>query len=217
MDQDLLMLSGIQHYAFCPRQWALIHVEQQWKENVRTVDGNIFHHRAHHGDAEESRGDLLIVRSLRLSSEKLGIIGICDIVEFHRCEKGVRLTKHEGRWVPYPVEYKKGEPKEFNADRLQLCAQAMCLEEMLSCSVAEGALFYGEPRRREKVVFTDDLRGEVARVAQAMHDCMKRGYTPVPHRTKACNACSLNDICIPAMERTMSVKEYIKKKTEEPE
>ena len=151
MHEDLLMISGIQHFAFCPRQWALIHIEQQWNENVRTVDGNIFHQRAHHGEAHELRGDLLIVRGLHVRSEKLKITGICDVVEFRKSSNGVPIFGYDGNWMPYPVEYKKGEPKEHDADRLQLCAQAMCLEEMLSCRISEGALFYGEPKRRENL------------------------------------------------------------------
>ena len=118
MDSDLLMLSGIQHFAFCPRQWALIHIEQQWQENARTVDGSVFHQKPHYGDAQECRGDTLIIRSLKVFSEKLGVTGTCDVVEFHRSAEGISLPNHQGFWVPYPVEYKKGKPKENDADRL---------------------------------------------------------------------------------------------------
>lgn len=143
-DGDFLMLSELQHFCFCHRQWALIHIEQQWSENLRTVDGQLFHRRAHDEQQTERRGDLLITRGLRVVSHRLGVSGICDVVEFHRAEPGITLFGQEGGWQPYPVEYKKGEPNAFGADELQLCGQALCLEEMLACEIPEGSLFYGE-------------------------------------------------------------------------
>ena len=148
--QEPLLLSGIQHFAFCRRQWALIHVEQQWAENARTVDGGIFHQRAHDGEQFESRGDVLIARGLRIFSHKLNVIGVCDVVEFHRDPLGITLTGREGKWRVYPVEYKRGEPKDNDADRLQLCGQAMCLEEILACQFRKVACFtvkFGGERR----------------------------------------------------------------------
>ena len=158
---DRLMISGLQHFKFCRRQWALIHIEQQWAENQRTVEGEFLHTRAHNEQLRESRGDLLIVRGLRVQSLTLGLSGQCDVVEFQRDEAGVPLAGKPGLWLPYPVEYKRGTPKQDGCDTLQLCAQAMCLEEMLCCKVPSGALFYGEPRRRLHVAFTQDLREEV--------------------------------------------------------
>ena len=162
--EDLLPLSGLQHFAFCRRQWALIHLEQQWQENLRTVEGGLLHRRAHEGAARERRSDTLILRGLQVVSHQLGLSGQCDVVEFHAAPKGVPLQGEEGLWQPYPVEYKRGKPKSHQADELQLCAQAMCLEEMLCCDIPEGALFYGEPRRREPVAFTEELRQEGSRV-----------------------------------------------------
>ena len=159
--QEPLLLSGIQHFAFCRRQWALIHVEQQWAENARTVDGSILHRRAHDGEQFESRGDVLIARGLRIFSHRLNVSGACDVVEFHRDPQGITLAGREGKWRVYPVEYKRGEPDENDADRLQLCGQAMCLEEMLACQIPEGSLFYGEIRRRDKVTFTPEIRRRV--------------------------------------------------------
>ena len=141
--EDLLPLSGLQHFAFCRRQWALIHLEQQWQENLRTVEGGLLHRRAHDEAARERRSDTLILRGLQVVSHQLGLSGQCDVVEFHATPKGVPLQGEEGLWQPYPVEYKRGKPKSHQADELQLCAQAMCLEEMLCCSIPEGALFYG--------------------------------------------------------------------------
>lgn len=215
MTREPLQLSGLQHYAYCPRQWALIHLEQQWQENDRTADGRIFHTRAHDGPEHELRGDLLIIRALRVHSDKLGISGSCDIVEFHRQDDGVSLPGYEGNWQPYPVEYKRGEPKEGNADRLQLCAQAMCLEEMLVCDIPEGSLYYGEIRRREVVRLDASLRAEVTAALEDMHRYYHAGYTPKAKPTKGCNACSLRDLCLPRLARVSDVPSYIRSRLED--
>jgi CRISPR-associated exonuclease Cas4 len=207
-EEDYLPLSGIQHFAFCRRQWALIHIENQWAENERTVDGIIMHEKAHSGDAE-SRGDVVIMRALRVFSATLGISGECDVVEFHRNADGISLNGHDGLWQPYPVEYKLGKPKEHNADEMQLCAQAMCLEEMLCCTIPCGALFYGEPRRRTEVEFTPELRRAVEDSLNEMHDYYKRGYTPKAKPRKGCSACSLKEICLPKMVQRKSVAAYV--------
>ena len=174
-EEDLLPLSGLQHFAFCRRQWALIHLEQQWQENLRTVEGNLLHQRAHDASLRERRGDLLILRSLSVASYTLGLSGQCDVVEFHASPEGVPLHGEEGLWLPFPVEYKRGRPKPHLADELQLCAQAMCLEEMLCCSIPEGALFYGEPRRRTPVLFSPELREQVRSDCEEMHSFYRRG------------------------------------------
>ena len=207
-EEDYLPLSGIQHFAFCRRQWALIHIENQWAENERTVDGIIMHEKAHSGDAE-SRGDVVIMRALRVFSATLGVSGECDVVEFHRNADGISLNGHDGLWQPYPVEYKRGKPKEHNADEMQLCAQAMCLEEMLCCTIPCGALFYGEPRRRTEVEFTPELRRAVEDSLNEMHDYYKRGYTPKAKPRKGCSACSLKEICLPKMVQRKSVAAYV--------
>lgn len=207
-EEDYLQLSGIQHFAFCRRQWALIHIENQWAENERTVDGIIMHEKAHSGDAE-SRGDVVIMRALRVFSATLGVSGECDVVEFHRNADGISLNGHDGLWQPYPVEYKLGKPKEHNADEMQLCAQAMCLEEMLCCTIPCGALFYGEPRRRTEVEFTPELRRAVEDSLNEMHDYYKRGYTPKAKPRKGCSACSLKEICLPKMVQRKSVAAYV--------
>ena len=215
MPRELLQLSGLQHFAYCPRQWALIHIEQQWQENERTADGRIFHSRAHEGTSHELRGDLLILRGLRVFSDRLGISGTCDVVEFYRDPAGVTLSRFEGTWKPYPVEYKRGEPKENNADRLQLCAQAMCLEEMLLCDIPEGSLFYGETRRREVVSLDAPLRDEVAQMLDQMQKYYNAHHTPKARQTKGCNACSLRDLCLPKLGKMSDVSSYIKARLED--
>ena len=150
-EEDFLMLSGIQHFCFCQRQWALIHIDMLWEENLRTAEGEIMHDKCHDSMSSESRGDILISRGLPVFSRAMGVSGECDVVEFIRDDNGISLSGREGRYKVYPVEYKHGSPKEHNADVFQLCAQAMCLEEMLVCEISEGALFYGETKRRTKV------------------------------------------------------------------
>lgn len=209
-ESDFLQLSGLQHFAFCRRQWALIHIEQQWKENLRTVEGNLLHERAHDNSVKERYPNKIIVRGLRISSSALGVSGICDVVEFLRSDGGARLTGEQGLWQPYPVEYKRGHSKRSDADRLQLCAQAMCLEEMLGCEVPEGALFYGETRRRECVTFDQTLRTKVDQMIAEMHAFFQRGYTPKVKTGKHCSACSLKELCLPVLCRSKSVHDYLK-------
>ena len=211
-EDDYLMLSGLQHFAYCRRQWALIHIEQQWAENERTVDGQLFHTVAHNSEKTEKRGDLLITRGLSVKSSQLGLARICDVVEFHKAEDGISLFSYEGLWEPYPVEYKKGLPKANETDELQLCAQAMCLEEMLVCHIPCGSLFYGENRRRTAVEFTELLRAKVCDMAREMHDFWNKGYTPMVKPQKGCNACSLKEICIPKLSRVKTVSAYIESK-----
>lgn len=214
-DSDFLQLSGLQHFAFCRRQWALIHVEQQWAENYRTTDGAVMHEHAHDGAFRESRGTLHISRGMYIRSNTLGLSGQCDVVEFRQSPDGVPMPEWEGKWLPYPVEYKRGSPKVTDTDRLQLCAQAMCLEEMLCCQIPEGALYYGETRHREKVSFSPALRQQVAAMAAEMHELYRRGYTPKVRRTRSCNACSLNELCLPVLMKEPSVAEYLRKSMED--
>lgn len=214
-EDDFLPLSGLQHFVFCPRQWALIHIEQQWAENYRTADGELMHEKAHDADSTESRRDKYIVRGMRIFSPMLGLSGACDVVEFRRSASGVSLSGKEGRWLPYPVEYKRGEPKDDDSDALQLCAQALCLEEMLCCDIPEGALFYGKTRHRQTVAFTPELRQRVADTAGEMHRLYERGHTPVVKSSKKCNACSLKELCLPALSRKKSVEAYLRSAMEE--
>lgn len=213
---ECLMLSGLQHFRFCRRQWALIHLEQQWQENLLTTEGELMHQRAHDEGLVESRGDVLIVRGLRVQSLRLGLSGQCDVVEFRRVtQDGIPLSGRDGLWLPFLVEYKHGEPKTDACDEIQLCAQALCLEEMLCCQIPAGALFYGEIRRRHPVSFTPELRKEVETTAEQMHDLYRRGHTPRVKPSKACTHCSLREICLPRMPGPGSVKEYLRKSMEE--
>ena len=210
-DDELLQISGLQHFAFCRRQWALIHIEQQWKEDQRTTEGAILHEKAHDETQRERRGSLITMRGLRVSSARLGISGACDVVEFRKSEAGTKLAGEDGLWLPSPVEYKHGTSKVNDADRLQLCAQALCLEEMLGCRVSEGALYYAETRRRDQVKLDDRLREETQRMLAEMREYRRRVYTPKVRPEKHCNACSLRELCLPALGKGLSAAEYLRK------
>ncbi len=216
-EEDYLMLSGIQHYSFCKRQWALIHIENQWSENIRTIEGNILHEKAHDNSMVEKRGDIIISRGMPIVSRFLGISGECDVVEFHKDKNGVNIIGREGLYKIYPVEYKKGKPKVNDIDIMQLTAQAMCLEEMLCCEVEKGYLYYGETRHRETIEINEQYKNNVIELFQEMHNLFDKKHTPNVKRTKACNACSLKDICLPVLLKNKSVKEYITKAIKEEE
>ena len=208
-EEQWLQLSGLQHFQFCRRQWALIHIEDQWTENYRTMDGALMHQRAHDIGRTESRGSLLITRGMAVFSPTLGLSGQCDVLEFHQDPGGIPLPGHSGFWKPFPVEYKRGSPNQRGADELQLCAQAMCLEEMLCIGIPSGALFYGETRRRKDILFDEALRNRVQTCVTEMHDLYRRGHTPKVKPTKACSACSLKELCLPKLMNIRPVSRYL--------
>lgn len=214
-EDEFLQLSGIQHFAFCRRQWALAYIELQWQENVRTVEGRLLHEKAHDALLKEKRGDLIIVRAMPVHSRELGISGECDVVEFHRADDGITLSGREGKYTVRPIEYKRGEPKKNDIDKLQVAAQALCLEEMLCCTIPFGYIYYGETKHRTKVIFDDQLREKVKEMFQEMHRYFEQRYTPKVKRTKSCNACSLKDICLPVLNKNKSAAEYINRRIQE--
>ena len=208
-EEDFLLLSGIQHYVFCKRQWALIHIEQQWQENLLTIEGGILHEKTHDNTIKEKRGSIIVSRGMGVFSRTLGITGVCDVVEFHKSRDGVTLYGREGTYRPIPVEYKRGKPKQDNADELQLCAQTICLEEMLLCTIPEGFLYYGEPRRRFKVNLDDTIREDVKRICKEMHALYEKRHTPKVKTTKACRSCSLKELCLPKLCKNPSAINYM--------
>lgn len=208
-EDEYLMLSGLQHFAFCRRQWALIHIEQQWAENFRTADGRLMHEHAHDGDFREKRGDIIITRAMQVSSAELGVSGECDIVEFRQAADGIRISGMDGTFQVIPVEYKRGKPKANDCDAVQLCAQALCLEEMLCCEIPQAYLYYGETRRRQAVPLDAAIRQRTKDTLAEMHALFRRQHTPKVKRTKACNACSLKDVCLPVLEKKRSAAEYL--------
>ena len=207
-EDEYLQLSGIQHFRFCRRQWALIHIENLWAENVRTVDGELMHERAHDSGLREKRAGVIVTRDLAISSPTLGASGACDVVEFRKSADGIPLPGEEGRFRPYPVEYKHGSPDE--ADLWQLCAQVICLEEMLVTDIPQADIYYGALHVRKTYDIGQTLRDDVENAVSEMNSLMKRGHTPKVRPQKACRSCSLYDICQPGLSRRGSASEYVK-------
>lgn len=188
-DADLVALSALQHYLYCPRQCALIHIEQAWAENTATAEGRLAHERVHAVESEVRRG-VRTVTGMPLRSDRLGVSGIADVVELHLAA--------DGAWRPVPVEHKRGRPKAHRADEVQLCAQAMALEEMFAVEITTGALFYGQPRRRTAVTFDLILRALTQEVAAATHALIADGRTPrMDYDKTRCDGCSLIELCRP--------------------
>ena len=213
-EENFLPISGIQHIAFCERQFALIHIERQWEENLRTVEGRQLHDRVDDPEFTEARGGVLVARSMPLVSRRLGLWGVADVVEFigsPQCAYTVRLNERKGFWVPKPIEYKRGKPKHDDCDIVQLCAQALCVEEMLGVTVGSGDIFYGETRHRINVPFDSALKCRVEQLSQRMHYLFDSGITPPSNRGVRCNACSLVNLCMPQIgKRCLSASDYLK-------
>lgn len=193
-EDDLLPISALQHLIYCERQCALIHIERLWVENRFTVEGRHLHERTH-SEASEQRPGVRIARSVPLRSFDLGLVGVSDVVEFHESATDSNVTA-PGE-VPFPIEYKRGRPKSHQADRVQLCAQAICLEEMLNIEVPRGALFYGLTRRRESVTLDARLRTLTAQTAERLHELIAAGRTPLARKEPKCRRCSMFDLCMP--------------------
>jgi len=210
----LMPVSALQHLAFCERQWGLIHLENVWEESLLTAEGRILHDKTHQSETEV-RGDLRIAHAVRIRSLRLGLSGQADVIEFHKTDEtfgAVELHGVRGLWKPFPVEYKRGKPKFGNCDKVQLCAQALCLEEMLSAQIAEGALFYGKTRRRLDVEFDTSLRSETEALARRLHELFKKGVTPQGEYSKKCDNCSLLDLCKPkAIRPNHSARDYLRR------
>lgn len=211
-EEEYLPLSALQHMAFCPRQCALIHLEGVWSENRSTSEGRLFHERAHEGGREWREG-VLTVRGLRLASRQLGLSGVADVVEFHPDPAGCKVPDLVGRWVPTPVEYKVGKAKKHDADRVQLCGQVFCLEEMFGLAIPSGWFYYGKPRRRMEVVLDIPLRERTKALVHDVRAMLASGVTPVPCFDAKCELCSLRYACMP--EATRSVRRYIQRHVHE--
>ena len=209
-ENEYLMLSNIQHFSFCKKQWSYIVLEDQWMENELTTEGILIHKNADDEAFIETRKDVIISRSVPIVSKELGLSGICDVVEFHKNGNGSPIPGKPGRYIPVPVEYKRGHKKATNIDTVQLCAQAVCLEEMLNVKISYGYMYYNETRRREQINFTEELRNEVKELCEEMHRAFqeKRSY-PAEYK-KGCKSCSFYDVCLPeSFSKKWTVREYI--------
>lgn len=200
---DDIPLSALQHWLFCPRQYALIHIERLWAENALTAEGRVLHDRAD-GGGRDTRPGVRTLRAVELRSDQHGLHGVADVVEMRGGQ-------------PYPVEYKRGRPKAHRADEVQLCAQALCLEEMFDCAVSEGALFYGQTRRRQVVEFDDDLRALTLRCAGDIRACRSDGDVPMAvYEDRRCGACSLVEHCHPKLNTRRNVAAWLARAIEAP-
>lgn len=211
-EDDFLMISGIQHFRFCQRQWSLIHVEQAWQDNLLTYDGQILHTKADQPEIREKRKNKLIVRSLPVHSRELGLTGICDVVEFEEKPDGVSIFGSEKKYLPKPVEYKHGHKKYDLSDTLQLLAEAACLEEMLGCTIRSGSIFYQQTRRREEIEFTESMREQLLNTTEKMHQYWKKRFTPRVKTGPWCKSCSLANICLPELLSKQTVRSYLKRR-----
>jgi CRISPR-associated exonuclease Cas4 len=218
IEDQYIQLSALQHYLFCPRQCALAYMENIWSENLFTAQGRIMHEKVHSGKFEK-RIDVIKTRGLWIYSARLGLSGQADLVEFHRSDnpdEGIQPPDYPGRWTVFPVEFKRGKPKTDRSDEVQLCAQALCLEEMLSASVPEGALFYGKNKRRHPVRFDEHLRDLTEKTSQKIHEMFDSELTPAAVYSKKCKSCSLYQICLPkTVGRKGAVARYLNKIIEE--
>ncbi|WP_409273818.1 CRISPR-associated protein Cas4 [Neobacillus sp. SCS-31] len=214
-EDEYLMLSGIQHFQFCKRQWALIHIEQQWEENVRTIEGQFLHRKADKPFIREKRGDTLIVRGMPIKSNDLKVTGICDVVKFVRDSYGVEVSGEEGKYSVYPVEYKRGKPKLDDSDVLQLTTQAICLEEMLLCDIKKGYMYYNETRHRLEVPITKENKEKVQKIVSEMYTLYNRRHTPKVETGPFCKNCSLHNVCLPDLMNKRSVKSFIEGRIKE--
>ncbi len=200
-DEEFLPISALQHILYCERQCALIHIEQAWIENRFTAEGRVMHDRVHESGSE-LRDGVRTVRGLRLRSLRLGLIGVADVVEFHNASK-------ENRGQPRPVEYKRGKPKPNDCDKIQLCAQALCLEEMLDVHIDYGDIFYGKPRRRLEVPIDPTLRELCELTSLRLHKLISNGVIPSAEYSKKCDHCSLQFICMPDLSGKQNVESYL--------
>ncbi len=214
-EAEYLMISGVQHFIFCRRQWALIHIEQVWEENFFTAHGKLLHEKVDQHDLKEKRGAIVTVRGMNVASHRLGMSGRCDLVEFIRNDEGVFIPHFKGTYIPHPVEYKRGKAKFDDSDRFQLLAQLMSLEDMLNIELTEASIFYHEIRRRVPCSFTTEDKQRLIEMAEEMHQLYERGYTPRPKSSKKCLSCSLKNICIPELDNAPPASAYIKERLQE--
>lgn len=212
-EDEMLLLSGIQHYLFCPRQWALIHVEQQWDENKHTIEGELLHKNVDNPFYRQKNGNTITLRSVPIVSKELGLYGLTDAVELIQSTSdvdSVTLKEHHGNWQLLPIEYKKGSTKQDERDIVQVVAQSICLEEMYNTHINKAALFYWEEKHRQYIDVNDDLRTLTIKCAKEMHTIFKTGKTPPPILKKNCKSCSLYDICMPEIDHCSNVINYLK-------
>jgi CRISPR-associated exonuclease Cas4 len=196
----------------CERQWALIHIEKQWQENLLTTQGHFLHEKTDNAFIKEKRSDLIIARSISVVSYTLGLYGVLDVLEFTKSsssENCLKIPHKSGYWRPNIVEYKRGKPKHVACDKVQLCAQAICMEEMHHLRITDGNIFYNQTKHRESVAFDEELRTLTMQMARKMHQLYQAGMTPAAAYQSACKSCSLHEVCLPKLSH-VNVAEYLR-------
>lgn len=214
-EAEYLMISGIRHFIYCRRRWALIHIEQAWEENYFTTHGTLLHERVDQPNIKEKRRATVTIRAMTIASYRLGMNGVCDLVEFRKDPQGVYIPQYSGTYIPHPVEYKRGKSQKNDSDRYQLLAQLMSLEEMLSIELSEASIFYHDVRRRTSYSFSIEDKEHLMKIAEEMHTLYSRGYTPKPKISQKCRSCSLKNICLPELDQVKIASTYIQERLKE--
>lgn len=214
MEEDYLNISSIQHFIFCKRQWAILYLEDQWQENFLTAEGRIIHEKAHDGSIKESRKDYFVIRSMPVKSHKYKITGVCDIVEFIKDTNGINLKGKSDKYKIYPVEYKRGNIKKDESDKMQLLAQCLSLEEMFVTKIRSGSIYYNKTRKREEFNFTENDIENFENIVREMHRIYKQKKNPKVRISGKCKKCSVYEICMPNLSNKEDVVSYINRKLE---
>lgn len=212
MEEDYLHISSIQHFVFCKRQWAILYLEDQWQENLLTAEGRVIHERAHDNSIKESRKDYFVIRSMPIKSHTYKLTGECDIVEFIKDENGINIKGKKDKYIIYPVEYKRGNIKKDESDKMQLLAQCISLEEMFVTEVRSGAIYYNKIRKREEINFTEEDINKFKNIVEEMHRIYKQKKNPKVRISKKCKNCSVNEICMPNLSNKEDVVNYINRR-----
>lgn len=212
MEEDYLHISSIQHFIFCKRQWAILYLEDQWQENFLTAEGRVIHEKAHDNSIKESRKDYFLIRSMPIKSHTYKLTGECDIVEFNKDENGINIKGKKDKYLIYPVEYKRGNIKKDESDKMQLLAQCLSLEEMFVTEVRSGAIYYNKIRKREKFEFTKEDIKNFESIVEEMHRIYKQKKNPKVRISEKCRSCSVNEICMPNLSNKEDVVTYINRR-----
>ena len=213
--EESIQISGIQHYMYCRRSWALLYIENMWKDNYLTLDGDAVHEKVHDTNVKESRKDVFYERGVYISSEKYNLSGQCDLIEYHKNKNGILLKGKDDLWVIVPTEYKHGNGDSIDYDKYQLIAQMICLEEMFLTKIEYGYLYYKKSNKRIKIENTEEIKKELKKIISEMQDLMKRKYTPKIRKNKKCKNCSLLEICNPQVSNLKNIKSYMKEVIDE--
>lgn len=209
MEENLIQISGIQHFKYCKRRWALLYIENLWEDNYLTIEGDKIHEKAHDGSLKESRKNKIIERGTYISSKEYKLTGQCDIIEYHKDINGINIVNKEGKWKIIPIEYKHGNGESVDIDKYQLIAQILCLEEMFQTNIEYGYLYYKSTNKRIKIENNDEIKKETIELIKEMNEYIKKQYTPKQKKSKKCNNCSLYEKCNPKICSSKNVKKYL--------